>query len=151
MSEPEALPAGTTVYFCPLCGWSHPQLPPTERELMEAIEETPVVYLRRKLGSIEAEVEAHLNTHGLLDWLTEVSHLRSELDASQEAFRRLDAERQNAERDAVLVAAALTRKLGGSALVTDLDLVQEDATLVRVPEMHGFTLTLVERQPSASR
>jgi hypothetical protein len=143
MSETEALPAGTTVYFCPLCGWSHPQLPPTEQELMEAAADPIVTYLHRKFRDVEAAVEAHLNTHGLLDWLNEVSRLRSELDASQEAFRRLEVERQNGERDAAMVAAVLTRKLGGTVLVTDLDLVQESAALVRVPEPHGFTLTIV--------
>lgn len=129
-SETEALPAGTTVYYCPLCGWTHAQLPPTEREIIEVADEPAVTVLRRRLAGVEAEVEAHLNTHPLLEWLTEVTRLRGEVD-------RLTKGVTLAECDAVLAVGILVRKLGGSVTITAEEAAYASGILMSYPEQNG--------------
>jgi hypothetical protein len=144
VSQAQDLPAGTTVRYCPLCPWTHNQLPPTERELMELASEPVTTYLRRQYEGIEAELEAHLSTHGLVDWLTEVNRLRAEQDTVRSELTRVAAEKQRSERHALLTTAILVRKLGGTAQITDAEMAAEDGTLVSIPEMHGRTLTVTE-------
>lgn len=135
-------PAGTTVYYCPLGDWTHTQLPPTELELMQAATQPAVTYIRRRLQDVEAEVEAHLNAHGLIDWLTEINRLRAELEAQQAIATTAATEKAFAERDALLVTSILVRQLGGTAEITTAEMVAASGVLVRVPSLDGgMTLT----------
>jgi rubredoxin len=92
-SETEALPAGATVYRCPLCDWVFAQ-PPGDAgirpaaDIFEAIS-AAMARAEAELTAMEAAVQAHLGTHGLLDWLTEVTRLRDEVARLEGEIRRL--------------------------------------------------------------
>lgn len=139
MSETERLPAGTAVYHCPLeaCEWTHAEPPPgtgiTEapsspagnaRTLDEAIAESTFATFSDWLMGVERVLKAHLKTHSLLEWAEEVGRL------------------QRAEADALRVAAILLRKLGGGTTISEEDLVNERGTLVRSPDLGGFSLAV---------
>jgi len=70
--------------------------------------------LRRKYQGIEAEIEAHVATHGPIDWLTEINRLRSELDAERKIAATAITEQARSERNSLLVASILVRRLGGA-------------------------------------
>jgi hypothetical protein len=109
MSETERLPAGTTVYHCPLslCTWTHAELPISEEELAASLD-CPVldVALRRALA-VENEVAAHLSSHTLLEWVTEIMRLRRVADAAAEWDAFLSA---SAAMSYVLDARELERR-----------------------------------------
>lgn len=94
MSETERLPAGTTIYHCPLeaCEWTYAQPPPgTEiaempsvpvgyaATLDEAISQGVFATMTDWLGGADRVLEAHLKTHSLLEWVQEVTALRNDL------------------------------------------------------------------------
>jgi hypothetical protein len=68
---------------------------------------------------------------------------REVADALMADRERLRRENQHLQS----VLAILLRKLGGDVLVTEGDQVDEDATLIRVPERDGYRLLLRERVP----
>lgn len=127
-----------TVYFCPLCDWEHVQ--PQIGGYHLGAEPFTAGKLAAQLAEVESALGGHLGTHQPVEWLTEVNRLRHELS-------RRDADHQAAERDSVLIAAILVRKLGGSTMVTDEEAASESGTLTRIPAMHGFRLTVHGARP----
>lgn len=73
MSETGNLPAGTTLYHCPLCEWTLPDLP-IHVELWT--EQGALEVMKHRAGAIERDVKGHLSSHSLLDWTQEVQRLR---------------------------------------------------------------------------
>jgi hypothetical protein len=80
---------GTTIYHCPLpaCEWTFTQSPPdpfspagaipviTGESLDEAMARASMAILREWYGESEQALEAHLGTHTLLEWVTEIDRL----------------------------------------------------------------------------
>ena len=135
MSETGQLPAGTTVYQCPLrtCTWTYADLSPVEQKLWGFFDMPPGIALIQEMAVLEAGVEAHLETHSLLEWVTEIKDLRAELD-------KATADAQRETRNDLLTVCVLLRKLGGTAVMTDAELAAENGTLVRCPHPLGFGL-----------
>jgi hypothetical protein len=99
------MPAGSSVWYCPLCNWVHAQ-PPPDRSLYapanpdmvigaygpayDAIAALPLdsgieAVLSAWLAEAETAIEAHLPAHSLLEWVTEVVRLK---DSEAAANRR---------------------------------------------------------------
>jgi hypothetical protein len=79
MSDTEQLPAGTTLYHCPLCEWTHAELPMSETELITSLGDPVLDVARRRAMAVEVQVASHLSTHPLAEWAREVTRLRDEL------------------------------------------------------------------------
>ena len=92
--ETERLPAGSTVWHCPLssCEWMYAQpAPGTEiaetpsapagsaGTLSEAIEQVAFAAVMDWYLGAERVLEVHLRTHSLLEWVQEVQRLREAL------------------------------------------------------------------------
>jgi hypothetical protein len=86
MTETGDLPAGTTLYHCPLpeCGWTLAQPPPdpfapvpviTGESLDETIGRASMAIMREWYAETEQALEAHLGTHTLLEWMQEIDRL----------------------------------------------------------------------------
>jgi hypothetical protein len=74
-------PQRATVYGCPLsdCKWAHAEPHPTAYDGEGAtIEECVTNALTAHLAEVESVVKAHLETHSLLEWVTEVMRLREQ-------------------------------------------------------------------------
>jgi hypothetical protein len=153
MDEPASgFPSGTRVIsHCPVsaCGWQHEEPPPSfEGAEGLTVEDLAADATRRHFAALEEVVKAHLETHSPLEWVQEVRRLGGSLDGQRAESRRLAVEAARARRelqDAVLIAAVLVRKAGGSVAVSDADLAAWDGTLVREPSMDGFTLEVHPR------
>lgn len=126
MSETEQRPAGAVIYSCPLeaCEWTHAELPLTEAEIAATMGADPAAVLLRHVMPAEVAAEAHMRSHSLLEWVQEVGRLGREVS------------------DAESVVAILLRKLGGSAVITMAEQTAGRGTLVRSPDLCGFTLTV---------
>ena len=124
MSETGRLPAGTAIYSCPLeaCEWTFTELPLTEAGIERPGDGTAV--LLRHVMAAEEEAKAHMETHGIVEWVQEIGRL------------------QRTEQDARRVVAVLLRKLGGSAVISEEEQLRERGTLVRSPGLMCFSLTL---------
>lgn len=126
MSDTVRLPAGTTVYSCPLeaCEWTYAEPPMTTAEIAATMGEDPSAVLLRHVMPAEVAARGHMEAHDLIEWVQEIGRL------------------QRAEADAVRVVAILLRKLGGTAVISEAELAHERGTLVRSPTLAGFTLAL---------
>src|SRR5262245_42351331 len=95
MSETTRYPAGTFVWNCPLgtCEWAYAQPPPGTvtaetpsapvgyaATLDEAISQGVFATMTDWLSGADKVLEAHLETHSLLEWVREVTDLRSDLN-----------------------------------------------------------------------
>jgi hypothetical protein len=80
MSDTDQLPAGTTLYHCPLCEWTHAELSMSETELIASLGDPVLDVLRRRAMAVEVQVASHLSTHPLTEWAREVARLRAEID-----------------------------------------------------------------------
>lgn len=137
--ETANLPAGTTIYGCPLeaCEWTHAEPPPgtvmaeapsppagNAATLDEAITESAFATVRDWLTGADRVAGAHLKTHSLIEWVQEVGRLQRDVT------------------DAHRVVAILLRKLGGGTVISEEELVNEHGTLARSPDLCGFTLAV---------
>jgi hypothetical protein len=94
------MPAGSSVWYCPLCNWVHAQPPPFAyaapvnpamvvgphgpafealAELTREIEGEP---LADWYAAADKVIEAHVSTHPLIEWIREVMRLREQLAAA---------------------------------------------------------------------
>ena len=82
MSETGQLPAGTTIYECPLsaCSWTYAQVPLTVEQLAASMDEPVIVTALRQVMPAENAIREHLETHTLLEWTQEIMALRYDLD-----------------------------------------------------------------------
>jgi hypothetical protein len=123
------LPWPVTRYECPIstCSWTR-----DDTGISGVIDGEDGIFpaMRKHAALIEAVVREHLETHPLLDWAKEVSRLREQA--------------QRADRDAVLTAAVLVRRLGGEVQVSDAELAAAGGRLVREPAPWGFILRTAE-------
>lgn len=119
-----------TRHGCPIgpCPWTWDD--PGPSGTVASDDDITAILLEHAVAA-EAIIRGHLETHSMLDWVTEIS--------------RLQQERQRAERDGDRIAAILLRRLGGMAEVTDAELTAEDGMLIRHPVPHGFRIGLYER------
>jgi hypothetical protein len=85
------MPAGTTVYYCPLsaCGWVHPEAPITPDEVAVTFGELAADVIGARLAAVEDAVREHLETHTLLEWVQEITRLRSAVEAGRHALRQV--------------------------------------------------------------
>jgi hypothetical protein len=87
-ADPAPWPQQATVYGCPLsgCKWSHTEPHPTQYGGEGAtIEECVTNTLRVHFAEVEAVVQAHLETHPLLEWVQEVTRLRDQIASTAPA------------------------------------------------------------------
>ncbi|HEX5568681.1 MAG TPA: hypothetical protein VFY14_17445 [Streptomyces sp.] len=101
--ERAALPAGTTVYECPIaaCEWTFAQSAPDVTApgpvvpgatLEESVSLASLAIMREWLAAAEPVIEVHLKAHTLLEWVTEIMRLRR-ATAGTVAVSREDLER----------------------------------------------------------
>jgi hypothetical protein len=93
------MPAGSTVWHCPLCEWVHAQPPPDPYApvsvppgltLSESLSTATIAIMTLWLGEAEDAVQAHLVAHPLLEWVREVGRLQVELAAEKAARGRAE-------------------------------------------------------------
>lgn len=123
------LPWLATRYECPIgsCEWTRDDPGPDPSEgTGETIGQAAENAVRAYLLRAESAIREHLETHPLLEWAQEVMRLRDQ------AWR--------ADRDAVLAASVLVRRLGGEVQVSDAELAAAGGRLIREPAPWGFTL-----------
>lgn len=75
----------TTQYLCPLaCGWTHDQgVPDFSGVPGGTVEEIVSAGLMRQYAADEIVIREHLETHGLLEWVTALQDVRAERDRWQ--------------------------------------------------------------------
>jgi hypothetical protein len=85
MTEIGDLPAGTTLYHCPLCEWTRADFP-IHAELWT--EQSALEVMKHRADAIERDVKDHLSSHSLLDWAREVQRLREMVEHPRQPRRR---------------------------------------------------------------
>jgi len=75
--EAPPLPPGTTLYCCPLCEWTRPDLP-IHADLWT--EQGALEVMKHRVAAIERDVERHLSSHSLLEWARQVQNLREQAE-----------------------------------------------------------------------
>jgi len=77
---------GTTVYHCPLCEWTHAELPMTADDLTVSLGRPALDVALDRALVVEDEVKAHLSSHSLLEWVQEVQRLNEALEHAKAAL-----------------------------------------------------------------
>ncbi|WP_035796417.1 hypothetical protein [Kitasatospora mediocidica] len=116
-----------TRYFCPLdCGWHHDQAAPdfTDPDRLYPIADIPApagvdpIAFGAAAGALQAVdviVKAHLETHGLLDWVQAITRIKAERDRlaaelrQHETCRTCGHERHEHTHDAAIRADYCSR------------------------------------------
>jgi hypothetical protein len=82
MSESGQLPAGTTVYQCPLsaCEWTYTQIPLSVEQLAASMGEPVFLAALREIMPTENAIRDHLETHTLVEWVQEVQRLHDKAE-----------------------------------------------------------------------
>lgn len=111
MSEAERFPAGTALYHCPLCDWTHTELPASETELISSLGDPVLDVAKRRAMAVEVQVASHLSTHPLAEWVAEVTRLRAEMNSLRRVVTA--AEEWN---DFISAAAAMSYVLDAAEL-----------------------------------
>ena len=149
-TDQDALPAGTTVYHCPLpaCEWTFAQAPPgdawpalpviTGESLDKAISRASMAVMARVLRQVRGSAGGPPGHAHDLEWVTEINRLRERLDKAGTAQWRTGSA-------ALLLAAILLRRLGGEAFISDADQVSEDGVLCQMPDRDGFRISVSAR------
>jgi hypothetical protein len=89
---PDTAPSGTTRYLCPVrCGWWHDvpppsaadtagiTVPPDVTDLGGAISHLAAGAALQRAANTEAALVAHLGTHTMLEFVTELERLHAEI------------------------------------------------------------------------
>lgn len=87
-----------TRLLCPLCDWHHDLrqgLPDLTGITGSSFDDMIRASIVRQNGMVESILQAHLETHSMLEWVKEASRLRSELDKVTEERDRFEEQLYN--------------------------------------------------------